>query len=142
MVSTLGGLITINLLNAKQSANINTTVSTLVSDVKEAQIKAMTGDTEGRGSETAYGVYFGTNSYTIFHGKIYSSADPTNFSVAVDTSLSLSTTFPSSQVVFTSGDGSVSGFTSGQNTITINDLTNAKTKTIYINAEGVITNIL
>jgi prepilin-type N-terminal cleavage/methylation domain-containing protein len=49
-------LVTINLLNAQHIASIDSTVTTLIADLKQQQVKAMTGDTEGRGITDQYGI--------------------------------------------------------------------------------------
>ena len=135
------GLTTINVLHAKRQSSLTASVDTFIANLKQQQLKAMIGDTEGRSDSDNYGIYFGTNSYTLFHG-LYSSGDQTNFTIQLDDNIQFSSiTFPGSQIIFSKNSGEVSGFTNGSNTITIKDITNNRQKTITINRYGVITQI-
>lgn len=137
--TTLIGLTTINLLGAKQQASLSTSVDTLITDIKEQQVKAMVGDTEGRGNTDKYGIHFETNTYTLFHGT-YTPGDSSNSVISLGDSIQFSTvSFPSSQLIFSKGSGEVSG--SGSNTIVVQDISNGSTKTITINRYGVVTGI-
>ena len=138
----LMGLATINLLNVKQSSSIEASLNILIADLREAQIKAMVGDTEGRGALDTYGIHFGSNSqtYVIYHGT-YSSSESTNFTVSLTDTMRVSTTFPSTEIVFQKGSGEIVGFVNGSNTVTLTDPTNNRTKTITFNKYGVITAI-
>src|SRR3989344_9266975 len=57
------GFTSINLIRPQTQANLDTTVTTLVSDLKEQQIRAMTGD-----GPSDYGVNFEPGRYTLFTG--------------------------------------------------------------------------
>jgi len=137
----LAGLITINLVNTHHRVSLDTSVNTLLADLHEQQLKAMTGDTEGRMTTDPYGIVFGTNSYTLFHGT-YSPSASDNFTVSLGQQIQFGTvTFPSSQIIFLKGSGEISGFSNGQNTITVEDTTDSNQKTITINRYGVVTGI-
>lgn len=139
LVSILAGFITLNLLSAKQSATLKTATETLLSDIKYAQIKSMSGDTEGRGVISTYGIHFNAGSYVLYHG-VYASSDTSNYTVALDPSLSFSSiTFPSSQVVLANGDGSVVGYSGTQNSVVLKDNTSNRQVLIKLNAYGVVT---
>ena len=58
ILTILFGFITINLLNFRQKSVLNTTVDTVVSDLKSQQNKAMVGDTQGSGTISHYVLYF------------------------------------------------------------------------------------
>lgn len=137
IVALLLGLSTLNLFQFQHSSQLNATVSSFLADYKGQQIKAMTGDTSGIGSLSNYGIYFGTSSYTEFQNT-YGTA---NFVINLPSGTQLSTTFPSSQILFLKGSGMVSSFTSGKNTITIKDTANNTQKTITINQYGVVTSV-
>ena len=141
--SVLVGLVTINLLNAKQSASLSTTVSNFLTDLKQQQLRAMIGDTGGRASTDSYGISFGTTKYTLFHGTA-PQGDSSDLAVNLGESMQFVTnasTFPNSKIVFLKGSGEVSGFTSGQNAIIIKDVTNNNQKTITVNRYGVVTSV-
>lgn len=138
---TLTGLSTINLLNAKHKSSLSTSVDTFIADLKQQQLKAMVGDTEGRAASGNYGIFFGAGTYSFFHDT-YSSADPSNFNASLGDSIQFSNiTFPGSQIVFLQGSGEIYNYTDGSNTITIKDIVDNNQKTITINEYGVITAI-
>jgi len=139
ILSILFGFMTPNLLHFRQRSVLNTTVDTLVTDLKSQQNKAMVGDTEGSGTISDYGVYFETNRYILFRGSSYDPLAPSNFSINLDPSLTFSSiNLPSSRVVFSKGSGET-GLVSGSDTITLTDSTNSDQKIIKINIYGAIT---
>jgi prepilin-type N-terminal cleavage/methylation domain-containing protein len=127
-------LVTINLLNAQHIASIDTTATTLVADLKQQQVKAMTWDTEGRGVQDSYGVHFETNKYFLFHGTTYTTGEPSNFEVALEGSLIFTGT---GDAIFAEGSGEKTGLGS----ITLRDTLTNKQKVITINDYGVITDV-
>lgn len=126
-----------NLLRPQSKVSIDSTVNTLIADLRNQQLKAMVGDAESTGTASAYGIYVETTKYTVFKGSTYVSSDSSNFIVNMEPTISLSTTLPSSQIVFSRVNGEVSGFTSGSNTITIINSTTNTQKTITLNRYGV-----
>ena len=64
--SLLVGLATISLSNVERTSSLASEVNRLLPDVKEQQIKAMSGDTEGGGVVSDYGIRFSSNSYTLY----------------------------------------------------------------------------
>jgi len=140
ILAILFGLTTPNLFKFRQRSVLNTTVDTLVSDLKSQQNKAMVGDTEGRATADYYGVRFEASQYILFHGSSYSPLDATNFNIDLDPTLSFSSiTFPSSNAIFATGNGELVGFVSGSDTVTLTDSTNGDQKIIQINIYGAIT---
>ncbi len=140
--SLLALLITVNLLEFKHNSSLSTTINSLIADIKNQQIKAMTGDTEGRGVMDSYGIYFSANSYVLFHGASYSSSDTTNFSASLPDTLQFTgITFPNSSVIFASGSGEIIGFSVGSNTVILKDTQSNVQKTITINRRGAITQV-
>jgi prepilin-type N-terminal cleavage/methylation domain-containing protein len=140
IIASLLALVTINLVNTRQKTTINTVVTTLVTDLRNQQVQAMVGDTEGRGTNSTYGIHFDSaqNRYILFHGT-YSSSDPTNLVVKLDNSLQFSAiTFPSSEVNFALVSGEMVGFASGQDSVTITDQLSSTSKTIRLNKYGVV----
>ena len=82
LIAVLFGFVTINLNRSQQNASITAIEQTLLSDLKQQQLKAMIGDTEGRASSDQYGVHFDSNQYVLFHG-VYSVGDSTNFVISL-----------------------------------------------------------
>jgi type II secretory pathway pseudopilin PulG len=83
IILTLIGLVTINLAGAQQRISLNTVVQNLVSDIRQQQIKAMVGDSEGRPSADSYGIHTDPNQYVLFHGSTYSATEPSNFQISL-----------------------------------------------------------
>jgi type II secretory pathway pseudopilin PulG len=137
LVLILISLSTTNLLKFQHTTQVSSTINSFIADYKEQQIKAMVGDTEGGGTTANYGVHFETTSYTLFRNS-YGTA---NFTINLPGDLQFSTTFPSSQIIFSKGSGSISGFISGDNTITLRNTADNSQKTITINQYGVVTGV-
>lgn len=141
MIAILASYVVINLTSVQHSTYMATTVDTFISDLKQQQLKAMVGDTEGRGVNDYYGIYFQTNIYYLFHGANYSFST-SNQSIPLTNSIEVSaTTFPQSQIVFNKGSGEIVGFTAGANTVTLRNIVTDEQKIITINRYGVITQI-
>lgn len=139
--AVLFGLVTINLLKTQHTASIQSTLSTLISDIKSQQNKAMAGATEGRNTADKYGIYFQANKYILFHGTVFNPNDSSNFTVNLDQNITITTAFPTSSLVFLQMSGEINGFVSGQNTITLQNTSGNEQKIITINRYGVVTNI-
>lgn len=136
-IALLVGLATLNLFKFQHTSQLSATVNSFLADFKEQQLRAMYGDTNGTGTEANYGVYFGSTSYTEFQNT-YGTA---NFTVSLPSGTQISTTFPNSQVIYLKGSGEVSGFTNGQNTITLKDTIDGSQKIITVNRYGVVTSV-
>lgn len=137
----LTGLLTINLLNAKHQSSLSTSVDIFISDLKQQQLKAMLGDTEGRSSSDNYGIFFGAGKYTLFHGTYYSTGSA-NFNINLGDKIEFSNiTFPNSQILFLRGSGEIYNYASGSSTVSIKDILDNNQKTITINEYGVVTQI-
>jgi len=136
--SILLGFSITNLPKTQRSISVLSSLNVLISDLRLQQLKAMTGDTQGSQTISSYGVYLGTNQYTLFRGTSYSSADTTNIVVNLDTGLQIAT--PNATLVFLKGSGQISGFTpNGSNTFAIKNSQTGEIKTIMLNQYGVIT---
>lgn len=135
------GFITINMVNFQQKTSVNTTIDTLISEIKNQQTKAMTG-AETNGSGSSYGIYYQADRYVLFSGPSYSSADPLNFTVMLDSNNSFTNiTFPSNTIVFLQRSGELNGFINGSNTITLKNSEGLNEKTVTLNKYGVIVSI-
>ena len=142
IITTLLGLTAINLLGSRNKASLASTIDPLVADIKQHQIKAMVGDTEGQATAYSFGVRFETTRYILFRGTTYSSTDSANFTVDLDNSVNFENiTFSTAQIVFAQGSGEINGFTSGSNTVKVRNIRSNDQKTITINRYGVITSI-
>ena len=140
-LAILLGLATLNLSNIKHRVSVTEMVDTFLADLKGQQLKAMVGDTEGRTTTDNYGIHFESTTYTLFHGTTYSATDAANFKTDLTDTNQITTTFPSSQILFLKGSGEVSGYVSSSATITLRDTTNNYQKVITVNRYGVVTGI-
>lgn len=136
IISVLFALSVINLGQAQTTTSLISVTNKMLADIKSQQLLAMTGGTGSTSSQQPQGVYVQSGSYTLFAGASYSGSDPNNFAVSVGP-YSLRTTLPGNQAVFEKGDGAVSSFTSGDNTITISG--NGSSQTVTLNRIGAAT---
>lgn len=139
ILATLIGLATINLSGAQQKSSISATVNVIISDMKEQQVKAMIGDTEGRASTTPYGVHVDASQYVLFSGT-YSAAEPSNFVVPLPDTIKFDVA-SRPEIIFERVTGEVYQFSSGPDKIILKNTTNVDTKTIIFNRYGVIIDI-
>lgn len=140
VLTTLFAIITINLISASRRVYNDTTTAVLISDLRTQQVKAMIGDTEKTGESSMYGVYFGTDRYTLFRGNSYSVGNPTNFVITLPGGAEFSNIlFPNFEIVFASGSGEIAGFSSGLNSVTIINTSENIQKNVTLNRFGVIT---
>ncbi|HYK08689.1 MAG TPA: type II secretion system protein [Candidatus Eisenbacteria bacterium] len=142
IVTILLGFITFNLLRAQSSSSLASTLDTLITDIKNQQIKAMTGDTEGRDSPDRYGIHFTASQYVLFHGASYNASDTSNVTVSLDSNLDFaSNTFPNGNIIFLQTSGEVSSYSATTNSIVLQTTTDNQSKTLTINKYGVITGV-
>src|SRR5258706_7052424 len=135
------GMITFNLAGTQRSTSINASVNKIVADIDSQRLKSMSGTTVSPSASDSFGVSFQSNKYVLFHGTAFNSGDSSNYSVNLDNSVLVSSTFPGNVVVFSQASGEVANFASSSNTITINNTGGTEQKVLTINWLGVITNI-
>ncbi|MEN9328480.1 MAG: hypothetical protein RI947_1288 [Candidatus Parcubacteria bacterium] len=142
ILATIAGLTIMNLSGVQRRAYLNTQLTTTIADLKSQQLKAMTGDTEGRSTHDAYGIHFGSSSYTLFHGLTYNASDSSNFTINLDGNIDLTNiTLPQSEIIFTSGSGELTNYIQGADAFTLRNTLNGDQKTVTINRYGVIISI-
>lgn len=132
-----------DVFRSKGNIALITTMDVLITDLKNQQLKAMTGNTEGRVTNDAYGVYFDqiNNKYVLFHGPNYDSNETTNFPVKLNEGDQFSQiNLPNSQIVFASASGEVEPFDPNNNLV-IENTNSRSVKTIKFNKFGVIESI-
>lgn len=133
----LASFATINLLRPQRSADLNSTVTSIIADIKQQQARSMLGEDAGGSSAVVHGVYFESNRYILFAGPVYSAADASNFVVNLSSGLTLATAFPGSQVTFNLQSGEITGFIGGSNTVTLT-ATGGQVKNLALNKYGVV----
>jgi prepilin-type N-terminal cleavage/methylation domain-containing protein len=138
----LFALATINLSRLPSATSQAASYDVLIGDFRNQQTKAMSGynSDPAAAAGSAYGIHFGTTSYTLFKGLAYSEGDPTNFVINLDPGLSFAgSTFPpawNNSVVFSTGSGEVLNYISGQDSISIKDEIIGGMKVVRINKYG------
>lgn len=140
--ATLMTLITLNLSHASSQTTLQTTIATLLADIHAQQLRAMTGDTGGLGANSSYGIQFSPTSYTLFQGTTFDSQHAANVTIQLSDTLRFSTiSLPNTQVIFASGSGAFTNYTSDNNHISIQDIANGTTKTIQFNRYGIVVGV-
>lgn len=137
IILTLLGLIIVSLSRSQQTASLNSTEQILEVDLKQQQLKAMLGDTEGRGNSSQYGIYFDSNQYVLFQGIAYSSSDTSNSVINLDSNMQFNN--PGTKIIFKKISGEITD--DSITNIVLLDTTNGSIKTIIINKYGVITGV-
>ncbi len=136
------GFIIINLANIQHSSSLTATIATIISDIRSQQTKAMIGATEGRTAADSYGIYFSTNSYTLFHGLSYRATDSANLVVPLDSNIQITNiTLPNQDVIFLQQSGELSGYIPGSSSVTVSDNQAKIQKVIIFNRYGAIVSV-
>jgi prepilin-type N-terminal cleavage/methylation domain-containing protein len=139
VLATLFGLVWINLLGSREKASTAAATDTFVSDLRNQQLKAMLGDTEGRVGNDIYGIFLGTTSYTMFHGAVYSPADPANQQVVLGDNMQFQNIlFPGSVILFASGSGELLAYASTTASVKIVNTVSNDLRTVQLNSLGVV----
>lgn len=135
IIAVLFALSFVNLSQPQNTTNINSVLDRLLADIRSQQLLAMTGNTGRTTSAQQEGIYIENNQFTLFAGSSYNPADTHNFTETAGTQLS--TSFPGNTLLFNKGDGEVTGYSSGSDTITLTS--GSETKTVTINRFGTAT---
>lgn len=132
-------LTTFNLFKSQSKVSLSSFSMTLISDIKQQQTKAMAGDSEGRATHDAYGIYFENNRYIFFHGPEYIPSDPGNFIITNNDNLIFSNIdLPNSKLIFASVSGELADYDSNHKSITISTSINDDQKIIFFNRYGIV----
>lgn len=135
--SLLTSFTTINLLRPQNKASIDTATSQLVADLREQQIRAMVGDSEGQSSAQEFGIFFEPDGYTLFRGSAYSPAELTNFKVKLEDVTIGNINLPTPQIVFAKMTGETVNYSAALSSITMLHESSGISKTITVNRYGV-----
>ena len=137
----LASFLSINMINTQPRASLNSTITSLVADIKHQQLKVISGITKDE-SNSDFGLYFDTNSYILFAGSSYSPSDSSNFEVNLDDNLFFSNvTLVNSSIIFSQNTGDVAGFVDGSDTVTLTNSLSNDQKVITINRFGSIISV-
>lgn len=131
----------LNLSNTVPQSTLSNATELLVADIKQQQLSALTGNTEGQDDSSNYGIHFTANKYTLFRGTVYNANEASNFDINLD-NISTSTSASGSVIVFQRNSGEILNFQASNNTITLTHNDIGQSKTITINKYGIIESIL
>lgn len=132
-------LLSINLIRPQLQASVTTATSTLIADVRSQQLKAMLGEVDASGSPVTFGVYFSTDSYTLFKGVVYNPNDSANSVVNLPSGISFNNiNLTNSQVIFSRVSGEVVGYSDDQNSVSLIQTQNNTQVNLSINQLGVL----
>lgn len=137
IVSIFLSIVLINFLAPVARSSFAATLNVMISDLRRQQLKSIQGDSASPTGPAYYGVYFATDSYTLFTGQNYVASDPANVVVSLDPALRFSfINLPGSKVVFSPGSGeSVGG------DLSLIDVQSNLNQVIVINQYGVVDQI-
>lgn len=131
------GISTISLSNIQRTSSLSSEVNRLIPDLKEQQVKAMSGDTENSGVVSDYGIHFDSASYTLFRST-YVAGNADNFVISLSPNITVNTSLTGGEMVFQKGSGEVAA---GASTVVFTDTTTGRTQTVTINKLGVVTGV-
>ncbi|HXK52874.1 type II secretion system protein [Candidatus Nomurabacteria bacterium] len=135
LFAVLSSFVAVNLARPQVTSSVDKNANTIIADIKKQQLDAMVGKYTSDSTENK-GIYFETNSYTLFSGNSYNAEDPNNFTINVEEGTTLtSINLPSNQLVFEHLSGEISGYISGNSSITISH-SGGQSITISLNKMG------
>jgi len=137
IITTLIMISSISLFPLQQKVSLSTTIQSLISDIKQQQVKSMNG-------ESYQGIYFseGQNNYVLFSGATYSAINTTNFTINLGDQITVnSIDFAGRQIIFLPGSGEIEGFITANDTIVLTNTVSGEVKTVSFNKFGIITNV-
>lgn len=110
--SIILGIITINLFRTHEQTTLGTTVELLITDLKQQQIKSMSGDTDITTIAKPHGIYFTSTSYTLFTGDTYTANNPTNTVIELPPTVTITTLPSTNPIIFAHASGTLTSATS------------------------------
>lgn len=132
MLAILLGLVSVNLFRAQNTVSISATTQQVITDLRQQQIKAMVGDSEGRGAPDVYGIHFNSGSYVLFHGSTYSATDSANRVITLDSGSEIVSV--NQNIIF----ARLSGDLTASNAVTLRDPSGTQRQTVHLNPRGVV----
>jgi prepilin-type N-terminal cleavage/methylation domain-containing protein len=139
LIALLSVFLTTNVFKSRNVIALDTSIDSLINDIKGQQIQAMTGYNQFSDVNNYYGIYFESNRYILFHSSTYQPALATNFSVNLSNGNQFSViNFPDNQIVFSSASGKITNFNPSVNSLTIRNINSNDQKTLYFNNYGVV----
>jgi len=137
IIAILAALTFVNFGRPQNDTAVDSTVDTLVSDIRAQQILSMSGDTGSKTTPQTHGIYIEAGQYTLYTGNTFTAGASNNFVVSMPDGTSLTTKLTGGKLLFKLGTGEVSGYSGSKNTITV--ASGSATSTITLNRFGATT---
>ncbi|MCR4324321.1 MAG: prepilin-type N-terminal cleavage/methylation domain-containing protein [Candidatus Curtissbacteria bacterium] len=128
----------INILRSQTHSTLVSQVTIFVSDSRSQQVRAMAGDSQGQSTSGDWGIHLENNRYVLFRGSTYSAGDGGNFIVNLGSTMAISWTLPTADIVFVKRSGEVVSYTEGANTVTFTNSASGEHAQLTINRYGSI----
>ena len=142
IVAILSTFASFNIIRSRNVISLDSTVSSLINDIKSQQLQAMSGFTQAGVQNPYYGIYFEINRYILFHTASFQPGDTVNFTIDLDEDNQFNPiNLSNNQIVFASGSGTIDNFDPVQNHVTLKNTNSNEQKTIYFNKFGVVYDI-
>lgn len=125
-----------NFFPIQQKTSLSLTIQSLITDMKQQQLKAMSG-------ESTQGIYFDPDqkNYVIFKGTTYESSNTSNFNIPLGAQIIVSSIdFSGRQLLFAPVSGEISNFAAG-NKITMKNTTSNEERSIFFNKYGTVISV-
>lgn len=137
LFALLSGFALMNISRPQTDASLDASVQAVIADIKQQQLKAMTGESGDASTSQPHGIFFENNRYTLFQGATYDSGDSNNFQIALRPNVRISAnTLPSATALFAKRSGELPG---GPYTLTIVNDAGDEAVTLTVNRLGGIT---
>lgn len=131
------GLTTFNLAHAQRSTTVQTAAEQFISDVRNQQIKSMSGSDTATFTGSNYGIHVDSNKYTLFHEPY--STDTTKFIVNLDSVNIIKSGFNNKDIIFLQPSGELEFFDPvNENKVVIQNANGTEKETLLFNKYGVI----
>ena len=119
----------INLFPIKHKTSLSASVQALITDIRQQQIKSMS-------SESAQGIHFETETYTLYKGSSYASGND-KFVVNLGDQIQFSSIPPDQQINFAAVSGEITGYQPSANTIVVKNMVTGEQRTLSFNKFGI-----
>jgi len=137
IIAVLTSIVSISLSNLVPRANLTTTTEILLAEIRQQQLRSMNKEKNEVQQASEYGIFIEQQQYTLFTGSTFDENNPNNLITEIPLPLELSTNFPNQVIVFAQGNGEILNFMENQNTISVVDTNDNRTKTLNLNSYGV-----
>ncbi len=142
IISLLYVFLSSNIFRSRNITSLDTSITSLINDIKGQQIQAMTGFNQYGEQNNFYGIYFETDKYTLFHSSSYQSGLSTNYVLTLENNNQFNPiNLPDNQIIFSSSSGKISNYDANNHSVTIRNINSGDQRTINFNSYGVIDDV-